>query len=96
MTDVGVFVETYSIDSETFVVNVGSEVNDTLVGSRDSEGFRGSRLPSSLLQAMMVRKARIKPVEIIFSVIDSDFLKVPKIKLQQIQRNKFICPVLNE
>ena len=92
----GVFVETYSIDSETFVVNVGSEVNDTLVGSRDSEGFRGSRLPSSLLQAMMVRKARIKPVEIIFSVIDSDFLKVPKIKLQQIQRNKFICPVLNE
>ena len=96
MTDVGVFVETYSIDSETFVVDVGSEVNDTLVGSRDSEGFRGSRLPSSLLQAMMVRKARIKPVEIIFSVIDSDFLKVPKIKLQQIQRNKFICPVLNE
>ena len=92
----GVFVETYSIDSETFVVNVGSEVNDTLVGSRDSEGFRGCRLPSSLLQAMMVRKARIKPVEIIFSVIDSDFLKVPKIKLQQIQRNKFICPVLNE
>ncbi len=96
MTDVGVFVETYSIDSETFVVDVGSEVNDTLVRGRDSEGFRGSRLPSSLLQAMMVRKARIKPVEIIFSVIDSDFLKVPKIKLQQIQRNKFICPVLNE
>ena len=96
MTDVGVFVETYSIDSETFVVNVGSEVNDTLVGSRDSEGFRGSTFPSSLLQAMMVSKARIKPVEIIFSVIDSDFLKVPKIILQQIQRNKFICPVRNE
>ena len=96
MTDVGVFVETDLIDSVAFVVNMGSEVNDTWVGSRDSEGVRGSRLPSSLLQAMMVRKARIKPVEIIFSVIDLDFLKVPKIQFEQIQRNKFICLVLNE
>ena len=96
MTGVGVFVETDLIDSVAFVVNMGSEVNDTFVRGCNSEDFRGSTFPSSLLQAMMVSKASIKPVEIIFSVIDLDFLKVPKIQLQQTQRNKFICLVLNE
>lgn len=88
----GVFVETDLIDSVAFVVNMGSEVNDTFVRGCNSEGFRGSTFPSSLLQAMMVSKTSIKPVEIIFSVIDLDFLKVPKFNFSKLSEINLSIP----
>ena len=77
----GIVVATLLADSEIFVVVVGSGFRERLLWDCDSEVSSVIISPLSLLQAMMARKRRIKPVEIIFRVINLDFLKGAKFQL---------------